>query len=159
MFLCFNTLSWAASQTAKEETVQFTPPPGWRYADVSSQLKRVRTMVVGEGKFPLRPSMNLMVDEYPGTKKEYIKLTKAISEASGAEWKDLGSIQTEAGNASLLQEDTKTEWGVMRMMHVVLLRQGMVYILTAAALKDEFSQFYPQFFKSLRSLKIQIPQQ
>jgi hypothetical protein len=99
--------------------------------------------------------MNLMVDEYPGTRKEYLKIAKAISEASGADWKDLGSIQTEAGNASLLQEDFKTEWGMLRMLHVVFLREGMVYILTAAALKDEFAQFYPQFFKSLRSLKIQ----
>lgn len=151
-----HNIVWAdVPSNACEELMMFTPPSGWRFAEVTSKLKNVRTMVVGTGKRELSPSMNLMVDTYAGTPKEFLKFAKALTEAKGEQLKDLGSIQTEAGKASLLQVDSKTEWGDLRMLQVVLLKQGMVYVLTAAALKEEFAQFYPEFFKALRSLRIQ----
>lgn len=158
IFACIfvHTIVWADTPgNAQEELVQFTPPPGWRFADVSNQLNKVRTMVVGTGKREVQPSMNLMVDSYPGTKKEFLKFAKALCETKGEHWKDLGTIQTEAGNASLLQVQSKTEWGDLQMLQVVLLKEGKVYILTAAALKEEFPQFYSDFFRSLRTLRIE----
>jgi hypothetical protein len=77
-----------------------------------------------------------------------------MNDAQGFEWKDLGTIRTEAGTASLSQVDTKTEWGSVRLMHVIMMKNGTVYILTASALKDEFSQFYKEFFAAMRSLRV-----
>lgn len=143
-----------ASESNAEGIVLFTPPPGWRLADVNSLPSHVRAMVVGKGPSAFPPSMNLSWEPYKGTLRQYLKSVKNINEAQGFDWKDLGSIKTEAGKASLSQVDTKTQWGDVRLMHVILIRQGHIYILTASALKDEFSMFYKEFFASMRTLRI-----
>lgn len=141
----------------KTETVMFTPPEGWRLADKTLLSPSVKTMVVGKAKanseFP--PSINLGTETYSGTLKQYLKRIKEINNSQGAEWKDLGMIRTEAGDASLSQVDTKTQWGNVRMMHVILLKEGTAYILTAASLKEEFPNFYKDIFNSLRSLRFE----
>jgi hypothetical protein len=140
---------------AKEPgSVTFMPPNGWLLADSKALPSSVKIMVVGKGKTSFPPSINLATEPYTGTLKQYLKTVKAINDSKGSEWKDLGTIKTEAGNASLSQVDSKTEWGEVRMMHVILLKHGTVYILTAASSKDEFPQFYKEFFNSLKSLKI-----
>jgi len=137
-----------------QETIQFTPPSGWHFAENPSNFKRVRTMVVGKGSHELRPSITLGTEPYSGDLKDYLKIIKKISEKSERDWRDLGKIRTEAGDAALLQEDSKTVWGDLRMLHVILLKNGTAYILTSAALKEEFPKFYPDFFRAMRSLRI-----
>lgn len=134
--------------------VLFTPPEGWMMADAKALPASVKIMVVGQGEHEFPPSINLGVEEFTGTLKDYLKTIKAINDSQGAEWKDLGTIRTEAGNASLSQVDSKTEWGDVRMMHVVLVKNKHAFILTAAALKEEFPRFYKDFFRSMRSLRI-----
>lgn len=138
----------------EEEIVLFTPPTGWMLADPNALPGRVRTMVVGKGASSFPPSINLSTEPYKGTLKQYLKIVKNMNVAQGHEWKDLGTIQTQAGVASLSQVDTKSQWGVVRLMHVILVKNGNVYILTASALKDEFSVYYKDFFASMRSLRI-----
>lgn len=134
--------------------VLFTPPKGWQIADETQLPDHVRFMVAGKSKFDFPPSINLSTEEYGGTLQEYLAIVKEINASQGAEWKNLGTIKTEAGAASLSQADARTEWGQVRMMHVILLKNGTIYILTAAALKKEFPSFYQTFFKSLKSLKV-----
>lgn len=134
--------------------VSFNPPVGWGQAETSSQLSTVKVMVIGKGEHAYPPSMNLATQPYRGTLKDYLKLVKERNDAKGDEWKDLGMIKTNAGNASLSQVDSKTEWGETRQMHVILLKNGNIYILTASALKEEFPKFYKQFFTAMRSLKV-----
>lgn len=138
-----------------EEAVTFVPPKGWNMAEEKDLPANVKAMVVGKGSKEFPPSINLAVESYTGTHKEYLKIVKGINEAGKREWKDLGTIRTNAGDASLSQVDEKGEWGTVRMMHVILVKDGNVYILTAASLKDEFSRFYKDFFAAMRSLSIQ----
>jgi len=135
------------------ETLMFTPPTGWRNTDASALPEHVNIMVVGQGTHDLPPSMTLGTEIYKGSLKQYLKRIKEINRGKGYEWKDLGTIRTEAGNASLSQVDTKSQWGEIRMMHVILYKEGIIYILTAAALKDEFPTFYKEIFNSFRSLR------
>lgn len=144
----------SADQVNEPGTVMFTPPSGWRFADSNSLPPSVKTMVVGKGQHEFPPSMNLGTEAYKGTLKQYLKVIKGINDSQGSEWKDLGTVRTEAGDASLSQVDSKTQWGDVRMMHVILIRNGIVYILTSAALKEEFPKFYKEFFNSMRSLRI-----
>lgn len=142
-------------EMAKEPgAVMFTPPSGWQLTDSKELPKSVKVMVVGKGAKEYPPSINLSTEEYAGTLKQYLKIVKAINDSQGSEWKDLGTIRTDAGDASLSQVDAKSQWGETRLMHVILLKDGIVYILTAASLKDEFPKFYKDFFNSLRSLRI-----
>lgn len=139
---------------ASAKTATFISPEGWRFADSNMLPKHVKTMVVGKGEHEMPPSINLGYEEFNGTLKDYLKIVKKINESQGDKWSDLGTIETKAGPASLSQVDIKTEWGALRQMHVIYLDQGVVYILTAAALKDEFPKFYPIFFQALRSFNI-----
>ncbi len=111
-------------------------------------------MVVGKGPFAFPPSMNLSSEPYKGTLKQYLKVIKNMNAAQGYEWKDLGTINTEAGKASLSQVDTKTQWGDVHLMHVILLKNKTIYILTASALKQDFPVFYKDFFAAMRSLRL-----
>lgn len=133
--------------------ILFTPPSGWKLADPDALPPTIQAMVVGKGKYHFPPSMNLGADPFDGTLKQYLKKVKEINQAHGTEWQDLGKIRTEAGNASLSQVDVMTEWGEVRLMHAILVRDGYAYILTASALKEEFPSFYKDFFASLRSLR------
>lgn len=136
----------------KIDVITFNSPEGWRFADKSSLPPSVKAMVIGKGPSEYPPSINLGAENYSGTLKQYLNRIKEINASQGIKWKDLGTIHTQAGDASLSQIDTKTQWGDVRMMHVILIHEGLVYILTAAALKDEFSIFYKDIFNSLSSL-------
>lgn len=132
--------------------ITFTPPQGWRTADQLGLPPSVKIMVVGQGSHTFPPSINLGTEKYKGTLREYLSMIKDINNSQGADWKDLGTIKTQAGNASLSQVDSKTEWGDVRMMHSIIVQDGNAYVLTCAALKEEFPKFYKDFFSSMRSL-------
>ena len=149
-----NPLPTTASDSKEEDIAGFTPPKGWRLADEKSLPSTVKVMVIGKSRLPFPPSINLGTEPYKGTLKQYLKIIKAMNDSQGYEWKDLGIIKTESGPASLSQVDTQTEWGDVRMMHAILLKNGHIYILTCSALKEEFSKFYDDFFKSMKTLKI-----
>ena len=136
-----------------QNCLQFTPPEGWMIADVKILPERVQMMAVGKGPSPFPPSLNLSSESYKGNLKQYLKTVKEMNASQGYVWKDLGTIQTQAGKGDLSQVDTQTTWGIVRLMHVILVKNGRVTILTASALKDEFSLFYQDFFASMRSLK------
>lgn len=147
-------LPLAAEESQQTETILFTPPKGWQLAKKEELPSHVEVMVIGKGTRGFPPSINLSTEQFEGTLREYLAIVKEINAKHGSDWRDLGSIQTQAGSASLSQADTKTEWGAVRMMHVILKRNGMIYILTAAAHQEEFPKHYKTFFQSLRSLRV-----
>lgn len=153
-FIFSISLLTAVEKKENEAVVLFTPPSGWFIGDQKALPASVKVMVVGKGQSAFPPSMNLSTQTYEGTLKQYLKIVKSINDSQGYEWKDLGTIKTEAGIASLSQVDTRNEWGVVRQMHVILLKNGNIYILTAAALKDEFPKFYKEFFDAFHTLRV-----
>ncbi len=134
------------------ESILFSSPPGWRFAEKISLPASVKALVVGKGKYDFPPSLNLGLEVYKGTLKQYLKRVKKINDDAGNTWKDLGTIRTKAGNASLSQVDKRTQWGEVKMMHVIFQERGITYIMTAAALKEEFPRFYKDFFNSFCSI-------
>lgn len=156
--MCFQCALFAADETLQKaeeppQAIMFTPPKNWQYVNADQLSEKVKVMVVGKAKKSYPPSINLGVEEYKGTLKDYLKVVKRINDEQGGEWKDLGMIRTAAGCASLSRLDTRTEWGWVRMMHVILCKDGAAYILTTAALRDEFAANYNDFFNTLRSLR------
>ena len=146
-------LKTEAKKENPAQAIMFTPPKNWNYVSGDQLPDKVKVMVVGKGKKGYPPSINLGVEEYKGTTKDYLKIVKRINDEQGGDWKDLGQVRTAAGCASLSQLDTRTEWGWVRMMHIILCKDGAAYILTAASLRDEYSDHYSNFFKTMRSLR------
>ncbi|MGZ3632923.1 MAG: hypothetical protein ACXWM7_01160 [Parachlamydiaceae bacterium] len=134
--------------------IYFTPPAGWHLADKSALPAHVHLAVVGQGKGSVAPSIRLATEKYPGTLKDYLQKVKALNAAKGHAWKDLGKIQTEAGEGSLSQVDRNMEGQDVRMMHTIVLKNGTIYILTAMAAKEEFPSFYKPFFTAMSSFHI-----
>lgn len=133
--------------------MKFECPPGWRYADLKEYPATVKMVIVGKGKATFPPQLILNTEPFDGTLPEYLKIVKAYNESQKTEWKDLGTIKTKCGEGSLSQVDVMTEWGVVSMMHLILLKDKIIYILNASATKEEFPTFYAEFFKSMRSLE------
>lgn len=153
LFILIAHLAVADESLQSTENILFTPPSGWRNADNNALPKHVHLMIVGTGAQQFPPSITLASEPYQGSVKDYLKVVKKLSTSKGNQWKDLGNIRTEAGNASLSQTDSPSQWGSVRMMHVILKKDDTVYILTAAALKKEFPAFYKEIFAALRSVK------
>lgn len=133
----------------------FDPPKGWRTTDKAKLPPHVKLIIVGSGKFDFPPSITLGTENFDGTLKDYVQIVKKINQSKKDPWKDLGLIDTKSGEASLSQVDIKTEWGDVREMHLISLNNGVIYIMTAAALKKEFATFYPVFFESFKSFKVE----
>lgn len=133
----------------------FTPPKGWLSADKEALTPHVKILVVGPKlQNDMPPTMNLMIEPYEGTLKNYLNNVKKINDAHGDAWKDLGSLKTKAGEANLSQVEIRSKWGGEKLMHAIIVKNGYAYVLTATASKNEFGRFYRQFYNSLRSLQI-----
>lgn len=155
VMFCLLALSAFADETAQTRmpALLFNPPSGWRAADPNALPPSVKVMIVSPSNSIFAPSMNFAIEDYSGTLKEYLKIVKAINASQNSEWKDLGPIQTQAGKGNLSQVDVSTQWGMVRLMHVILVKNHQAYILTASALVDEFPRYYPEFLKAMRSLR------
>lgn len=159
IFLMLNTSLYSSSENKginETGSVVFVPPKGWKMAASDRLPPHVKAMVIGKGARDFPPSINLSTEEFSGSLQDYLMIIKKINSSQGSEWKSLGKIQTPSGQASLSQADILTEWGPVRMMHVILERNGIIYILTAASLKEEFPKFYKMFFETFKSLKIEL---
>jgi hypothetical protein len=153
-FIAISLLATLYYSPVNSEEAKFLAPEGWHLTETDKLPPHVEFMVVGEGKLEFPPSMNLSTESYQGSLQDYIEIVKRINKKHGSQFKDLGKIKTDAGEGSLSQVDSISKWGPVRMMHVILVKDGRVYILTAAALKNEFASHYKEFFNSFRSFKI-----
>jgi len=136
-------------------TVSLRPPSGWyRVQDSKKFPPHMQMMLVAKGSYKVPPSIYLCTEQYEGTLQDYLRIVKEINRSQGGEWKNLGMVPTSLGQASLSEATAVTQWGHMRMMHVILSHEGTIYILTGSALKEEFPKFYKIFYETLCSIQI-----
>jgi hypothetical protein len=132
----------------------FDPPADWELIDPDLLPKSVKILVKAPQSNKYPPCVNLAVDHTPCGLQAYLKGIKELNEADGLWWRDMGMIQTQAGAASLSQVDSESSWGRIRMMHAILEHENRIYILTCAALQEEFQQYYETFFRAMKSMRI-----
>lgn len=137
------------------ETCYFTPPEGWLLTDPKFLASNVKIGFLRKGKKEFCPSLNLAIEKVNVPIEKYLAAVKKIhQEKPGDRWRDLGKIKTRAGVARLTEMDTSSPFGPVRLLQLILLRQGYAYILTAGALKEEFSSFYKEFEQAFHSLTV-----
>ncbi|MBI2812195.1 MAG: hypothetical protein HYX67_15385 [Candidatus Melainabacteria bacterium] len=147
------------STTAVEEQVDqhcyFLPPEGWDIAAPETLSPKVKIAFFKKNNKGFCPTINLAVEETPVSSTEYLKAVKAIHEQDRANhWRALGKVRTAAGLAQLTEIDTTSEMGPIRLLQLILLKNGHAYILTAAALKEDFPDYYKVFQSAFRSLSL-----
>lgn len=137
-----------------EEQITFSPPAGWSMANREGVSDKIKIMVVGITKSHFPPSISLGYEPYTGTMEEYVAEAKKVNTALKSDFRDLGAFDTTAGKGRLVQIDSPSEWGDIRILHLFLIRDKTLIVVTAASLKSEFKIFYQDFFTSLKSLQI-----
>lgn len=149
IFLCFNCALLA-------ETFSIVPPKGWDCISDPEQLpQKVTVIYIGAGKTQFTPSINLASEETTLMPEEYLALAKSYHQGQGGtQCKQLGMVDTRAGKAHLLQIDRPTQWGNVRFIQAVLVRDHKAYVVTATCLQEEFSSLSSLIFKSIQSFSI-----
>lgn len=143
------------TSTAESLECFFIPPAGWDFTDPTTLSAHVKIAFLKKGKKELCPSINLAVEKTNVSLNEYLKAVKAIHEKNRkSQWRLLGKVRTAAGLAQLTEIDSSSEYGPLRILQLILIKQGYAYILTAAALKEEFSEYYRDFQSAFRSLTL-----
>jgi hypothetical protein len=133
----------------------FIPPKGWDLADQTKLSPRVKICFIGKSSSNLLPSVNLATEEVDITLKAYVDIVKKDCESDpNCVWRDLGKYNTLLGEGRLTEREVKTPWGVSRQVQLIVIKDQRAYILTAGALKEEFSRHYQDFEGVLRSLII-----
>jgi len=140
-----------AVENASVSECFFLPPKNWEIADPRSLSPRVKIAFIKNTGKGLCPSINLAVEQTQVSLSDYLKAVKAIHEQDrNNRWRALGKVRTAAGLAQLTEIDSSSEWGSVRLLQLILLKSGTAYVLTAAALKEEFSDFYKEFQSAFR---------
>jgi hypothetical protein len=133
----------------------FIPPKGWDLADQQKLSPRVKICFIGKSLGNLLPSVNLATEEVDISLKAYVDIVKKDCESDpNCLWRDLGRYDTPLGEGRLTEREVKTQWGTSRQIQLIVIKDQKAYILTAGALKEEFSRHYENFEKALRSLTI-----
>jgi hypothetical protein len=144
-----------AAETAVTSLCFFKPPQGWEIADPKDLSPRVKIAFLTNTGKGFCPSINLTVEKTSVSLPDYLKAVRSIHEQNrNNQWRALGRVRTEAGLAQLTEIDTTTEWGPVRMLQLILLKDGHAYVLTAAALREEFSNYYKEFQAAFRSMTL-----
>jgi len=160
---CYSTPENTALEPPKTEIVTpkeayhcyFIPPKGWDLADQSKLSPRVKICFIGKSSNNLLPSVNLATEEVNISLKAYIDIVKSDCERDpNCVWRDLGKYNTPLGEGRLTEREMKTKWGVSRQVQLIVIKDQRAYILTAGALKEEFSRHYQAFENVLKSLTI-----
>lgn len=133
----------------------FIPPEGWEYLDPKALPPLVKVMLRGKGSHEMPPSINLAIEETSLSQDEYINAIKELHQFDRrSSWRAIGKINTMGREVVVTQIDAKTKWGDAKMLQAILLHEGIAYVLTANAHKDEFAQFSSHFLKSIRSFTV-----
>lgn len=134
----------------------FTPPDGWELVDPRVLPARTKKAFICKNRSSFSPSINLTLEEeVQGTLENYLKCVKTHYEKDpNTRWRDLGNFQTLAGIARLTSIDTKNKNGEARLFQLILLKDQVAYILTAAASKKEFPELQKLFERAFCSLNL-----
>ncbi len=137
--------------------IRIIPPKGWEGIEDAKQLpQKVKLLFVGDGTSPFNPSLNIAMEETVMSPKEYVRLAKSYhEEQKGTLCKQIGTMDTGAGPAHILQIDRPTQWGDVRFMQAIVLRDQKAYVLTATCLHEEFPSLSQELFHSIKSFRIE----
>lgn len=135
--------------------VYFIPPDGWDCVQPPKPDRFFQIAFIGKGQSDFRPSLNLAIEEIDVPLKEYLKAVRKIHETEmKVEWRDLGAFTFNSGKGRLAEITTPSPIGAIKMLQGILVQGRYAYILTGAALKEEFSTWQKPLLNALHSLAV-----
>ena len=155
LYKCFAILSLLfCIQVHPTETCFFIPPKGWEIADPKKLSPSVHICFIDKKAKGVPPSVNLATEATSVSLDAYVEAVRKIHAADpNAKWRDLGSFRAPLGTGRLTELELSTEFGKARLVQLIIMKNQRAYILTASALKTEFSKYYKTFDQVLHSLQ------
>lgn len=133
----------------------FVPPDGWECIHPQHLSPHVTVGFLGKSSSSFRPSINLAIEQVDVPLTKYVKAVKDLHKKEmRMHWRDLGSFRFQSGKGRLGEISSKSPFGEIKMLQAIYVEDGYAYVLTGAALKEEFTKFSQTFLTAIRSLKI-----
>lgn len=149
LFLLFSTALSGA------ETCFFIPPKGWEIGNPEKLSPRVHIAFLGKSSSGLPPSVNLATEPVKISLEAYVEAVRKKHAADpNSRWRDLGTLKTSMGMGKLTEIESPTKVGKARIVQLIVVKDEIAYILTGAALKEEFSKYYKTFDQAFKSLQM-----
>lgn len=142
-----------SSTLAADKVALFTPPAKWKIADPKTLGPRVEIGFLTKGKKGFCPSINLSSEPADLSLDQYVKVVMGLHRKKGT-CRDYGSMHVKGGPARLIQIDTTSNFGSLRLMQLIAVWEGRAFVLTACAPKDDFGSYAPLFEKTFHSLTL-----
>jgi hypothetical protein len=134
----------------------FDPPSNWECAFPDQSSSCIRIGFLGKSATTFRPSINLAIEEVDVDLKSYLKAVKEIHLSDrGTTWRDLGKFMTRLGEGRLTEIGTLSKIGSVKMLQMIVIKDHCAYILTGAAIKEEFLKFQEDFVKTFQSFRLE----
>lgn len=148
--LLFFSLACASSPS-------LVPPTHWEPVDKKLLAPSVKEGFFTKSKKAFCPSLNLAIENSVlVSPEEYLRSVQKIQEEDpGRRWRKLGTLTTRAGSAFLTSIDMETPLGNVRLLQAILLREKTAYLLTGAALQEEFPLYQETFLDAFRSFTLE----
>ena len=133
----------------------FIPPSNWRLADPKKLSPMVEMCFLGKGKTSFYPSVNIATEAIDISGKEYISIVvKMHKDDPNIEFRTLGKIKTKAAVADLFELTTKTSFGTVKMLQMIVVKDNNAYVLTGSMHIDEFKTLSRSILKAFQSFQI-----
>lgn len=134
---------------------EITFPKNWDRIEDPTQLpKKVNCLVLGPVKQNFTPSINIASEKTPLSAIEYLKEAKKFHESLPlTKCHYIGELKTRSGPAPAMLIDKFTDWGGVRFLQVMIVEDGLAYVLTGTCLENEFPEFEKTFVDTFCSFK------
>jgi len=136
-----------------EKAPLFTPPPKWEIADPKTLSPRVQIGFLTKGKKGFCPSLNLSSEPVDIPLEQYVAVVTSLLSKKGT-CRDLGPMEVQGGKGKLVQLETTSSFGPLRLMQFIAVWEGRAYVLTACARREDFGSYTATFEKAFRSLQL-----
>lgn len=131
----------------------FNPPEGWLIADPTQVSDGIKIGFIQSKRRLFTPSISL-TSEQIGNASFETYLTAVKRAHTGKAIADLGTFSSPAGEGHLLQIDFKNQWGEIRLLQAITLKDGYALIQTASCLKEDFLEVHETFLQAFQSLAV-----
>lgn len=131
----------------------FIPPKDWEWTNPKYLSNCIIAGFVGPSKSTIRPSINLAKEECSISLEEYVKAAKKLhNEDNQMSIRDLKSFSSNNQKVHLLELTKTTQFGKIKMLQAITIKEKNAYILTAAASGSDFLEIYKELIMSIKSI-------
>jgi hypothetical protein len=133
----------------------FTPPAKWQYIMLPETASYIKATFIDNNGSSLKPSINIATEDISISEAAYIKAAKAChDEDPSTNWRKIGKITTLAGIATLAEIDSQNNFGKLKMLQMIFVKDKKAYIITGASKKEDFASCAQKILQAIRSFRL-----